>query len=160
MVTAIEMIKCPSVPEPNPFAPLDTGLGADEGGNGIVDQEWGSVGGTYYTVTFKRKEGHDVTALVEVTPEYPIRPPRIHLLSPGKTLDLQMKTIQEEVNAYYDGIVPGGWEVRNWLLPHQLRRLVGCLEAGEGGYQGARVGKNRRQPLPSTDLQVRMLLHR
>lgn len=155
LYTSCDMTKLTALPDPDPFRPLDTGLEGDE------QPDWARVGASYYKLVLKHRDGAPhITALVEVTPEYPMRPSRVLVQSPGQVLKPDLKTIQAEVNAHYEEVLPtqAGADGRNWLLPHQLRRLVVCLEAGEGSTS-ARVGKDRRLAV-SIDLQARMLLHR
>lgn len=111
----------------------------------------------------KAPEGPELHVAVEITPEYPIRPPRFRLLSPSSLAASTLAAhapfreafahILVEVNVHYEELLMGG-SVRDWLFPHQVHKLLFCLEASGavggsgssgGGSERLRWGKDRRR---------------
>ncbi|KAG1688071.1 hypothetical protein DVH05_004388 [Phytophthora capsici] len=121
-----------------------------------------------------------VSAIVEISPEYPIRAPRF-LFQPRSTMtnkavdkdqlfvyENQLKELEIEVNAYYDELIPKGTE--HFLLLHQLRKIEICFDvlcnaASDGDadvslcFGRERRGKDRRQALVM-DTAAKELRHR
>jgi hypothetical protein len=154
------------------------GAAGGGGGGGGGEEAWERAGARYFEITLKkegeggagggggRKDksaaagGPTVKVLVEVTPEYPIRPPRFRLFpsssssASSSSSDLaKQPSFQDafshvlvEVNAHYEELLlEGGREGgRDWLLSHQLQKLLFCLntlgDLTEGGVVGGGVG--------------------
>ncbi|CEG50134.1 Conserved coiled/coiled coil protein [Plasmopara halstedii] len=113
-----------------------------------------TTGCRYFRAGFQH--GHTkVSAIVEISPEYPVRAPRFlfqpRLTMSNKALDKdsllvyenQLKELEIEVNAYYDELIPQGTE--HYLLFHQLPR--------------ERRGKDRRHAMVM-DTEANCLRHR
>ncbi|KAF4029753.1 Fms-interacting protein/Thoc5 [Phytophthora infestans] len=127
------------------------------------------------------KNGHaKVSAIVEISPEYPVRAPRFlfqpRLTTISKAMDKdqlpvyenQLKEVEVEVNAYYDELIPKGSE--HFLLLHQLRKIEMCFDvlcnaAADGNadvslcFGRERRGKDRRQAMVM-DTAAKELRHR
>jgi hypothetical protein len=117
--------------------------------------------------------GTSLNTFVEVSPEYPAKAPRWLLqatplldyqdesvaeaAASGKVLhyDNNMKDIETAVNAeYHDLILPEQETTLDWILVHQLRKIMTCWAAlsdgpEHGSISGVRVrrGRNRRKAL-------------
>lgn len=121
-----------------------------------------------------------VKVLVEVTPEYPIRPPRFRL-SPCSSSSSSSELAKQpsfkdafshvlvEVNAHYEELLlEGGRERGNTCrLVHQLQKLMSCLnglgvgkpEMGDGAGR-LRWGKDRRRSMYTFDVHCALLIPR
>eukprot|EP00741_Cyanophora_paradoxa_P017618 tig00021012_g17018.t1 len=115
-----------------------TGAGAP------ADAAWLRHGARSFRALAKRPDGVAMEATVEVTAEYPLRPPRFTVLSitrtggaapraaspaPGAPLpgsENVARAIELEVNVYVHELVPPGAEA--YLLSFQMKRLLGCLD--------------------------------
>lgn len=99
----------------------------------------------YYTAIFKHDKAR-LQATVEISPEYPIRPPRFLFQprTPGKeTYETSLKDIEIEVNSFYDELIPN--QSQNWILSHQLRKVEQCFDIiNTSGVQTAVFGRSRR----------------
>ncbi|KAG2767886.1 hypothetical protein JG687_00008133 [Phytophthora cactorum] len=138
-----------------------------------------TTGCRYFRVGFKNGQAK-VSAIVEVSPEYPVRAPRF-LFQPRSTTsskamdkdqlpvyENQLKEVEVEVNAYYDELTPKGSE--HFLLLHQLRKIEVCFDvlcnaAADGDadvslcFGRERRGKDRRQAMVM-DTAAKELRHR
>ncbi|KAL3664732.1 hypothetical protein V7S43_010480 [Phytophthora oleae] len=138
-----------------------------------------TTGCRYFRTGLKNGQAK-VSAIVEISPEYPIRAPRFlfqpRLTMTSKAVDKdqlfvyenQLKELEIEVNAYYDELVPKGTEY--FLLLHQLRKIEVCFDvlcnaASDGDadvslcFGRERRGKDRRQALVM-DTAAKELRHR
>ncbi|CAH0475153.1 unnamed protein product [Peronospora belbahrii] len=126
-----------------------------------------TTGCQYFRACFKNGQTK-VSAIVEISPEYPVRAPRF-LFQPRSSTsskamdksqisvyDNHLKEIEVEVNAYYDELIPKGSE--HFLLLHQLRKIEQCFDvlcssAVDGDvdlslcFGRNRRGKDRRQAM-------------
>ncbi|TYZ57867.1 hypothetical protein PybrP1_011852 [[Pythium] brassicae (nom. inval.)] len=124
-----------------------------------------TTGCRYFRVTF-RSERAKMAAVVELSPEYPVRAPRF-LFQPKtaasssaesgqlSAYENQLKEIEVEVNAFYPELVTRASE--HFLLMHQLRKVQLCFDmlsrALAGGSSATlcfgreRRGKDRRQAI-------------
>ncbi|ETP46002.1 hypothetical protein F442_07692 [Phytophthora nicotianae P10297] len=138
-----------------------------------------TTGCRYFRVGFKNGQAK-VSAIVEISPEYPVRAPRF-LFQPRSTTsskamdkdqlpvyENQLKEVEVEVNAYYDELIPKGSE--HFLLLHQFRKIEMCFDvlcnaAADGDadvslcFGRERRGKDRRQAMVM-DTAAKELRHR
>jgi hypothetical protein len=116
---------------------------------GYEDQKTQAVQGRwcrYFRAKLQRRTDHVLTIFVEIPPDYPARPPRWLLQSPISAQrqdesavslsgqmpqhDKNMKLIEMEVNTEYsDLIVDEEEETFDWILVHQLRKIMACWDA-------------------------------
>ncbi|OWZ24813.1 hypothetical protein PHMEG_00087 [Phytophthora megakarya] len=132
-----------------------------------------TTGCRYFRASFKNGQTN-VSAMVEISPEYPVRAPRFLFQQRSTTsskapvYENQLKELEIEVNAYYDELVPKGSE--HFLLLHQLRKIELCFDVlcnaaanGEADvslcFGRERRGKDRRQALVM-DTAAKELRHR
>ena len=134
---------------------------------------WERAGARAFAVTVRKRSVGDIQLLVEVSPEYPLRPPRFRLSAAQtagkKSFSNAYASVLLEVNAHYDDVLaPGGGAgpARDWLLPHQLKKLLFCLNVMELGTASfgntagrMRWGKDRRRAV-SVDVHARLLMPR
>ncbi|CAI5703676.1 hypothetical protein KXD40_008878 [Peronospora effusa] len=126
-----------------------------------------TLGCQYFRACFKNGSTK-VSAIVEISPEYPLRAPRF-MFQPRSSIsskamnkdqlplyENQLKEIEIEVNAYYDELIPKGSE--HFLLLHQLRKIELCFDVlcsavatGDSdlsfSFGRERRGKGRRQAM-------------
>lgn len=126
------------------------------------------AGCRYFSALFRHDDA-GLRALVEISTEYPTRPPRFCFQNRSGNdsttkFDQQLKGIEIEVNAYASELVPGGSE--NWMLMHQLRKVQLCFDqmmksgADETlSFGRSRRGKDRRQAI-AVNVQDGQLTHR
>uniref|UniRef100_M4BGU2 Uncharacterized protein n=1 Tax=Hyaloperonospora arabidopsidis (strain Emoy2) TaxID=559515 RepID=M4BGU2_HYAAE len=138
-----------------------------------------TTGCRYFRACFKNG-GTKVSAMVEISPEYPVRAPRF-IFQPrsstsSKAIDKdhlpvyenRLKDIEIEMNAYYDELIPRGSE--HFLLLHQLRKIEQCFDvlcsaaANDDAdvslsFVRERRGKDRRQAIVM-DAAANELRHR
>lgn len=102
----------------------------------------------YYEASFKNDKVK-LNSFVEISPEYPVRPPRFLFQARTPTtsgtaeFNTLLKDAEIEVNAYYKELIPNGSE--DWLLSHQLRKVQLCMDIiSTLGPQTAVFGRIRR----------------
>lgn len=99
----------------------------------------------YFRAKLQRQTDHVLTIFVEIPPDYPAKPPRWLLQSPASTQrhdesdplstqmpqhDSNMKRIETEVNTELsDLIIDNEEESFDWILVHQLRKIMTCWDA-------------------------------
>ncbi|KAL4146602.1 hypothetical protein PRNP1_012466 [Phytophthora ramorum] len=138
-----------------------------------------TTGCRYFRSGFKNGQTK-VSAIVEISPEYPVRAPRFlfqpRSSSSSKAVDKdqlpvyenQLKELEIEVNAYYDELIPKGSE--HFLLLHQLRKIEVCFDVLCNAAANSdadvslcfgreRRGKDRRQAMVM-DTAAKELRHR
>ncbi|KAG6615836.1 Conserved coiled/coiled coil protein [Phytophthora cinnamomi] len=138
-----------------------------------------TTGCRYFRASFKNGST-SVSAIVEISPEYPVRAPRFIFQPRSSTssrapdknqfpvYENQLKELEIEVNAYYNELTPKGSE--HYLLLHQLRKIEVCFDvlcnaAADGDadvslcFGRERRGKDRRQAMVM-DTAAKELRHR
>ncbi|KAE9002519.1 hypothetical protein PF010_g13885 [Phytophthora fragariae] len=138
-----------------------------------------TTGCRYFRASFKNGST-TVPAIVEISPEYPVRAPRFIFQPRSSTssrapdknqfsvYENQLKELEIEVNAYYDELTPKDCE--HFLLLHQLRKIEVCFDvlcnaAADGDadvslcFGRERRGKDRRQAMVM-DTAAKELRHR
>lgn len=139
---------------------------ADEGPR----QAWERVGARYLELGLgvgKQAERRAVslTAYVEICPEYPVRPPTLRLgpLGTGarKAASLAvLKDAETEANAYSEALLADHPNSRDWLLSHQVHRLLVCLNnQGSGSVRGGGTRRTSRGTY-NQDVHTRLMLPR
>ncbi|TDH67212.1 hypothetical protein CCR75_002449 [Bremia lactucae] len=138
--------------------------------NASVRADFSCTNCRYFCATFNH-EAIQVSAIVKIAPEYPLRAPRF-LFQPCTRisgLENQWKEVEIEVNAYYNELIPHGSE--QYLLLHQVRKIEMCLDVLCKNAVGdtktdvslwfgrERRGKDRRQALVM-DPALKELRHR
>ncbi len=141
---------------------------------------WERAGARYFEVSLrkeaesKKEKAQGLSMVVELTAEYPIRPPRFRLCpatatTNERTFDNAFADVLLEVNAYYEELLLVGG-ARDWLLPHQLHKLLFALTAMDLGNPSAgasfgnaaarlRWGKDRRRSY-NYDVHAALLIPR
>jgi len=138
---------------------------------GYKDDKARAAGGRwcrYFRAKLQRRTDHVLTAFVEISSEYPAVTPRWLLQSPIRhdesillasgqipLHDNNMKLIETEVNAEYsDLFIDDEEDTFDWILVHQLRKIMACWDAlfdgpDHGSIAGVRVrrGRDRRKTL-------------
>ncbi|GMF49220.1 unnamed protein product [Phytophthora fragariaefolia] len=135
-----------------------------------------TTGCRYFRASFKNGSTI-VSAMVEISPEYPVRAPRFIFQPRSSTssrapdknqFPVYENQLKIEVNAYYDELTPKGSE--HYLLLHQLRKIEVCFDvlcnaAADGDadvslcFGRERRGKDRRQAMVM-DTAAKELRHR
>jgi hypothetical protein len=115
---------------------------------GYEDNETQAIQGRwcrYFRAKLQRQTDHVLTIFVEVPPDYPAKPPRWLLQSPVSTQrhddsdplsaqipqhDNNMKHIEMEVNTELSDLITDNEEESfDWILIHQLRKIMACWDA-------------------------------
>lgn len=99
----------------------------------------------YFRAKLQRQTDHVLTIFVEIPPDYPTKPPRWLLQNPASTQrheesdplskqmpqhDSNMKRIETEVNTELSDLINDDEEESfDWILVHQLRKIMTCWDA-------------------------------
>eukprot|EP00941_MAST-03F_sp_MAST-3F-sp1_P006530 g6530.t1 len=124
----------------------------------------GGIGRFLATITLS---GHNLSASVEVFPDYPLRAPRFTLSfdsDSDSTAMSDLRAMEREVNVHYDELITSTASA-DMLLSHQLRCLQGCLQVYERAVASVpdpgitRRGRDRRLPF-KFDFATQSFVHR